>query len=100
MGRTMTLALCMCTTVVLAQYVEPPPRDPPKQISTAVDFDDGDLTWNYVGPRATPGANDCLYLETTSSGFFSPHGDLGPRSFADDIHNRLPMIINRSSSPG
>ena len=95
MGRTMTLALCMCATVVLAQYVEPPVADPPEVTSAAVDFDDGDLTWNYVGARATTGATDVLYLESTQSGFFAPIRT--QVSFGEDIHNRAPMSINEFS---
>ena len=69
---------------------------------------DSEVTWNYRGPRDTPGATTALYSETTDSGFFVPYTDNGLTGISDDLPgaqifdkipdgNGLPMSINSFS---
>ena len=69
---------------------------------------DTEVSWNYSGPRDTPGATTALYSETTDSGFFVPYTRFGISGISDDLPgaqtiftlpdgNGLPMSINSFS---
>ena len=69
---------------------------------------DSEVTWNYRGPRDTPGATTALYSETTDSGFFAAQNWYGTTGISDDLPgaqsvftnpsgNGLPMSINSFS---
>ena len=69
---------------------------------------DSEVTWNYRGPRDTPGATTALYSETTDSSFFLPYTQNGITGIPDDLPgaqtaltfpdgNGLPMSINSFS---
>ena len=89
------LGLCIPVAVVHSQGLAVLPAD-------------SEVTWNYRGPRDTPGATTALYSETTDSGFFAPYTQNLISGISDDLPgaqialtfpdgNGLPMSINSFS---
>ena len=57
---------------------------------------DPTVSWNYVGPRDTPGSTTLLYSETTPSAFFLPYTQNGILGISDD----LPGAVSIFDTPG
>jgi len=57
---------------------------------------DSNLSWNYVGPRDTPGSTTLIYSETTSSGFFLPY----TQNILTGISDDLPGAVSIFDTPG
>ena len=60
---------------------------------------DSEVTWNYRGPRDTPGATTALYSETTDSGFFAAQTRNHTTGFSDDLPGAQ-SIFSDFSNPG
>jgi hypothetical protein len=83
------MALCVCSTAALAQ-------------SGGLTFlpMDSEVTWNYTGPRETPGSTTAIYSETTSSGFFIPFTQNNILGVSDDLSGAVSIFDNPQNAPG
>jgi 3D (Asp-Asp-Asp) domain-containing protein len=56
---------------------------------------DDQISWNYTGPRDTPGSTTAIYSENTAAAFFIPYTQNGITAVADD----MPGAVNIFTVP-